>query len=773
MDISDENCNGSTFDTMSVSKPNGHDSLMASHPRPSRATPASTRRSKHAASALPQTRKACESCRQKKVRCEGGRPSCTECIARQLVCIYSVQQRRNNHQQRKTPAWTPSPNHMQTMRVMEQRLLELELKLNQVAPENQNGLAPTSMNPAFAMSHQPSLLQPSHSRSPSATQHSASPSISTDQSTLSDHSLFQDSTTQPQQLQECASSYLQSHPIPSIPDASSVDDLPRFSFEVYTILHQHICSAFPLLTVDNPYISLNSPFILNAAHAVTARYTTRPRRGAPLYHKGKAYFERAINMMGDVLLEGPSYTNILGMLLLSWWCVGIGWCDKAWLCTNNAVSMAHLLGLHNEVRYPSNVSPLEQQLRRTIWWILYECDREGAISNRMPFSIQESSPKLVPYPADLSFITANRESQESEWEMGIKRKDNSFLLSKPTMTKSSPCLSMGEKAADSEPVLVAIYDEHQNKTFALPDTFFGNIDRLSELLHITTRLHKLCIFEAELDPLNSSINILNKISADRHEIHNDLHSWLAQLPKLLQHPHSIYFPQPKLLFRQTWRDAYILALYHSSLIELHLPNLARMADLGLHSVVCSDPIFSICVDSALVVERIVTTMLVHNRYGLYMPPGFHCTILPAAKLIWIVARVGYKPHEAHLHYQAGLHTQSGIDTIHEKFIQFIENCLVYWCVLHKHLDMLRMLRRTFTPLLTAPIYNGECGSKSIESTFQNVASLSHHTYTKTTGSGCVSLGLRNVDDGDKIGADLAQPFDLQPTAEKLFGFDPF
>jgi len=37
---------------------------------------------------------ACENCREQKIRCNGGRPSCSACAPRRLACVYPTAQRR-------------------------------------------------------------------------------------------------------------------------------------------------------------------------------------------------------------------------------------------------------------------------------------------------------------------------------------------------------------------------------------------------------------------------------------------------------------------------------------------------------------------------------------------------------------------------------------------------------------------------------------------------------------------------------------------------------
>ncbi|KAL2914644.1 hypothetical protein HK105_205782 [Polyrhizophydium stewartii] len=397
-------------------------------------------------------------------------------------------------------------------------------------------------------------------------------------------------------------------------DHSAPSAMTEVDPKLMNLLFEHVSTAFPLLERNSLYVALHSPFLVNAAQAVASRYVRSPRHGKPLYRDGEIYYRRAVSLMGTVVLEGPSYTNIVALMLLAFWSV----------------------------------------------------DREAAIPHSVPFCIERADPKLVPYPADLG----------------------TPLSSPPDGTASDGV----DAARLAGPV---------------PTTVF-----FMELIRTISKIHQLNEHEKEAIVSEASPEEVTQIAVKRFMLHSELEAWYQSLPEHFKTIHSKYGPVRTPEVPMTWRDLYMLLKYHTYRIELLLPNIVRMVDLGLYASAASDPLFATCVESTFAIDKMLQVMLAGNPYGYHVPPGFNGCLLSPAKTLWIIGLVRYERVDS-----------ATIDAAFDRMIQFSENFSMLWLISQPKLDTLKYMRRVRSPLTnTAHAQEHELAASRLQSQlFANVS----------------------------------------------------
>ncbi|KAL2914691.1 hypothetical protein HK105_205830 [Polyrhizophydium stewartii] len=401
---------------------------------------------------------------------------------------------------------------------------------------------------------------------------------------------------------------------PPLIDQATLSAMTEVDPKLINLLFEYVCTVFPIFERGNPYVAFHSPFLVNTAQAVASRYVRSPRHGKPLYRDGEIYYRRAVSLMGTVVLEGPSYTNIVALMLLAFWSV----------------------------------------------------DREAAIPHSVPFCIERADPKLVPYPADLG----------------------TPLSSPPDGTASDGV----DAARLAGPV---------------PTTVF-----FMELIRTISKIHQLNEHEKEAIVSEASPEEVTQIAVKRFMLHSELEAWYQSLPEHFKTIHSKYGPVRTPEVPMTWRDLYMLLKYHTYRIELLLPNIVRMVDLGLYASAASDPLFATCVESTFAIDKMLQVMLAGNPYGYHVPPGFNGCLLSPAKTLWIIGLVRYERVDS-----------ATIDAAFDRMIQFSENFSMLWLISQPKLDTLKYMRRVRSPLTnTAHAQEHELAASRLQSQlFANVS----------------------------------------------------
>ncbi|KAL2914643.1 hypothetical protein HK105_205781 [Polyrhizophydium stewartii] len=469
-------------------------------------------------------------------------------------------------------------------------------------------------------------------------------------------------------------------PAPTVPLAPASDNQPASgetdAFFI-RILNEFIMPIYPILDADCTFISFNSPLLKSAIRAMASRYTKSPKRGNPIYRHGEKHFRHALALVPTVFHQQASYENILALMLLTLWSggklpecdsdrrsapgltlqwSGVGKGANAFIMGYMAIAMGRALALDDETRDTVRRPQAEIQFRRRLWWIMVEIDRVGSIPHRVHSVLASASPLQTPYPDDVGWTP-----DKAAWSLS--------------------------STADFEATsLLAPFDEPMPPSVSKPLSATGH---MMELLGIATRILAFGNREQALLLGNapSGPNVIDAMARERLDLYAELEAWHARLPDWLRHVHDDYGTERTPAKPHVWRDTFMLVLFHAHRIELHLPSIVRMVELGLHSLALADPMLAVCIESVLVIDRIVQVFLAHNPYGHFVTSGFSMSLLSAAKVLAVLALL--KP--------AWVDSQL-FDAMFERLVTFVGNFSLLWYVAEPRLDFVRKLRRSRSPL---------------------------------------------------------------------------
>ncbi|KAL2915159.1 hypothetical protein HK105_205265 [Polyrhizophydium stewartii] len=177
------------------------------------------------------------------------------------------------------------------------------------------------------------------------------------------------------------------------------------------------CPEFPLYTFDEFVVSdfAKSDFLVKSMCAAASRYYNDPGPQVQSHRRnaGDRFFNECLKDLSNVMSQMPSYENIIGMLIVAYYAASSGRHSISWVVFGATVRFAQIIGLDNERRHPESNrwNVRERELRRRIWWNIYQIDRYGSVSSRLPLLISKSLPSRTPYPSPDGLVTLMQASE--------------------------------------------------------------------------------------------------------------------------------------------------------------------------------------------------------------------------------------------------------------------------------------------------------------------------------------------------------------------------
>ncbi|TFB04154.1 hypothetical protein CCMA1212_003469 [Trichoderma ghanense] len=141
-------------------------------------------------------------------------------------------------------------------------------------------------------------------------------------------------------------------------------------------------------------IQLNQlpPFLFDAIAAVAARHvpphTPHPRGFRAAVKLGDEYASRARSAID---IDEPSIDNLQAIVLLAIAYTASGKGRKAFMLITNAIGMIMALELHREMDQQAQITPMERETRRQLFWSCYLLDRFSASGSKRPSLIGDDS----------------------------------------------------------------------------------------------------------------------------------------------------------------------------------------------------------------------------------------------------------------------------------------------------------------------------------------------------------------------------------------------
>ncbi|KAM0475654.1 hypothetical protein ACHAPX_006978 [Trichoderma viride] len=324
----------------------------------------------------------CKSCRKRKIKCNRLRPSCEACLVFQCPCVYDAVPKKRG----------PKTDVLEALL---KRVDGLEAKLKEKNAESEQ--SPSSSE----STQEPQAAEPSTKRQP-AERDAAEPVAkrrATEEKTMS---TTPNVTELP--LFSPQTSTTGDPATPSVQTDALLDTyFNRFHNKPFHIVDE---------TLIRKRIQLNQlpPFLFNAIAAIAARHTPHPNGFRAAVKLGDDYAYRARSAID---IDEPSIDNLQAIVLLAIAYTASGKGRKAFMLIANAIGMIMALELHREMDPQAQITPLERETRRQLFWSCYLLDRFSASGSKRPSLIGDDcialrlpswSPAVSGIPVDGDFF---------------------------------------------------------------------------------------------------------------------------------------------------------------------------------------------------------------------------------------------------------------------------------------------------------------------------------------------------------------------------------
>ncbi|KAI0092813.1 fungal-specific transcription factor domain-containing protein [Irpex rosettiformis] len=398
--------------------------------------------------------RACESCRRKKIKCDGTEPTCSQCATSKTQCTWLQTKDRA----------ALSRHYVQEL---EARLLHMETLFQQVAPileqVGQAGGIDTSklgLTPGDASSNippQPVLSNINESEENNETDSPANPvkledevSESFGQLALDEHgqmrwigssstmsliNSFRSLTSAPlHRVSPMEDDPLGPGPsvnklyfpasvlfgkVHALPSPEEVEFPPRdLADKLVDAYFSRFHFLFPI--IDKPNFLLRYTNVMNnvgdaglaaretafialtnSVFACAVKLIEDPRlriEGDDAAGMGMIYYERAL-ILQYISHASMQVEHVQCFLLMSSFLCSVNCLPQAWIIVGQAIRIAQDIGLHRSPRRLL-ISPIEKETRRKVWWGCYILDRMLALTLGRPMGIDERDCD-VELPADV------------------------------------------------------------------------------------------------------------------------------------------------------------------------------------------------------------------------------------------------------------------------------------------------------------------------------------------------------------------------------------
>ncbi|UKZ92324.1 uncharacterized protein TrAFT101_007284 [Trichoderma asperellum] len=297
----------------------------------------------------------CKSCRKRKIKCNRLRPSCEACLVFQCPCIYDAVPKKRG----------PKTDVLEALL---KRVDGLEAKLKEKNAESEQ---PSSSS--VSTTQDPPAAESSTKRQP-AERDAIEPVAkrrATEEKTMA-------MTTPNVTELPLFSPQTSTTGDPATP-AVQTDALLDTYFNRFHNKPFHIVDE----TLIRKRIQLNQlpPFLFNAIAAVAARHTPHPNGFRAAVKLGDDYASRARSAID---IDEPSIDNLQAIVLLAIAYTASGKGRKAFMLITNAIGMIMALELHREMDSQAQISPMERETRRQLFWSCYLLDRFSASGSKRP-----------------------------------------------------------------------------------------------------------------------------------------------------------------------------------------------------------------------------------------------------------------------------------------------------------------------------------------------------------------------------------------------------
>ncbi|KAI7883515.1 hypothetical protein K492DRAFT_143805 [Lichtheimia hyalospora FSU 10163] len=491
---------------------------------------------------------ACDSCRRKKVKCDGSRPVCGTCNKMGRTCTYNpVVQKRG-----------PRQGYIE---IIEKRLDKMERLLSQ----HHHHHSTDRHHPQSPMSENTSLQPSNHDRSTSSGSF-PSPSLGTTTTTTTTTT---PTTTSNVSIMPLSSPSSNMQPQQSIlpesilPPSDVVDHLVRVFFKCITNYVGIFNKESLLRDIRERRCS---DFLILSILAVAARYSDRSDIcEEPPWHSGEKYACKARSILFSSI-DIPSLSNVQALILLTMHEYSCARGPRSWMYSGMAVRMALELGLNKDIDLKDNGKTtmsvdrwIEIEVQRRVFWAVFTLDKLLSASTGRPSILQEDDCETL-LPCDKYEQCTGEIYTESIY------KERSVLFT----VRRLPDNNMLE-------VITTLNPESSDSTKKRGISCIAYMHRMSSLLgRVTAHVNR--------KSRQGTLLSLNGPPRETMELDQEIEKWEKEIPPELQdtQENDKRFKEGKL----SDGPRYILLhmSHHSLIVLLHRPSLAVMDILKDHPV---------------------------------------------------------------------------------------------------------------------------------------------------------------------------------------------
>ncbi|KAF9437852.1 hypothetical protein BGZ76_010868 [Entomortierella beljakovae] len=346
---------------------------------------------------------ACDPCRKKKIKCDGVKPSCANCLKINANCTYLPSMKKRG----------PRQGYIE---LLEKRLDKME----QLLQHGPNAVDPELLDTKSVLS---SRLRPGNrSSSPPASDGSShiEPKSGSDPEgryfgMTSGYSSLYDGHENKQQLigtKSNISSALTLSERPKNPIYGIKDEIPRRDIleHLIELFFDSIYYQLPIVHPETFWKQFRegkvSPNLLNAMCAAVARFSNHPDVvTSPAFLAGEPFATNVRGMLVDSI-DIPTVSNVQALVFLSMYEYGAARGPRAWMFGGMAVRQAQELGLNREDSSP--VFHLKgdwvmRETRRRTFWACFMLDVLASSSSGRPRMMDERDCEVLLPSEDLDW----------------------------------------------------------------------------------------------------------------------------------------------------------------------------------------------------------------------------------------------------------------------------------------------------------------------------------------------------------------------------------
>ncbi|KAI9284826.1 fungal-specific transcription factor domain-containing protein [Umbelopsis sp. AD052] len=449
---------------------------------------------------------ACDVCRRKKIKCDGAKPACANCVRMKQECSYLPSNKKRG----------PRQGYIE---LLEKRLDKMEKML-------QNNPGDTSPEDISPTDFDAPLFQPtkSHRQFSTDSEDQAKPLVNGRTHGSLDQSPVPSPTSPSSRLSQF--SPIMSHSSNSLTSRSNnAEDggLPSSDVieHLVAVYFEHL---YPMMPILHPKFFMERirnkkcpEVLLLSVMALSARFSTRSDiLENPPWLSGEKYASRARKIINNIF-DYPSLSSAQALLLLGIYEYGCSRGPRSWMLLGMALRMCTELGMHKESLHESDFSaPLtedewvDKESRRRLFWQIYIIDILACANSGRPRSIGEQDCQLL-LPSD-----------DGCWS-------NSLLY---TETLDGSC-SVRFKQTDDGNIIGSLYNNGKLPVAVQNDQRSrSTLSLIAYLARAATTLSRITCY------INRSkirdLNILSDKNSELMQLDEELTSLQANLPEFFQ-----------------------------------------------------------------------------------------------------------------------------------------------------------------------------------------------------------------------------------------------